>query len=189
MEYTMISSEKVMKAAIDQVQKLVSMQGNPTQAVLFAYIAGIIDGEGTIRLQKTKPKVNWNYAYYLQMSCGMVTKEIPDLLCSALGGSVREERVAERRSIWRWSLTGRFQIYAALKILQPLLRVKREHAKVAMEFCEKWKNPVRNYQMWIVDNQQIQWREEMYQKMRELNAVGAGATTKRVGTRECEAIV
>jgi len=32
------------------------MQGNPRQATL-AYIAGIIDGEGTIRIHKSKPYI------------------------------------------------------------------------------------------------------------------------------------
>jgi hypothetical protein len=190
MEYKLLSvSEQRIKDILHYLDELVAMQGNPTQAALFAYIAGIIDGEGTIRISKSKIKSNWNFTYNAMMSCGMVTKEIPVLLYSTLGGSYREERVVGKRSIWRWNLNGRFQIYAALTILKPYLIVKKRQAELALEFCEKWKNPKRNHHLWVVDTQQLQWREDSYFKMLELNAVGAGATTKRVGTRECEAIV
>jgi hypothetical protein len=186
MEYEITGSKKLIKNSIDALDKLVSIYGNPSQAVLFSYIAGIIDGEGSIRLQKNKLKENWNYSYHLQLCCGMVTKEIPDLLCATLGGTVREERVVDSRSIWRWTLTGRYQIYAVLKILQPFLRVKKEHAKVAMEFCEKWKNPKRNHRLWVVDNQQISMREDAYQKIHKLNAVGKQA--QRLNELACESM-
>jgi hypothetical protein len=184
-------TEKKLEDIICQLNTLVSMQDNPTQAVLLPYIAGIIDGEGTIRISKTKIKAHWNTSYYSQMSCGMSVREVPELLCKILGGSVREERVANVnwKTIWRWTLTGRVQIYAALKIIQPYLIVKRQQAQLAISFCEGWVSPKRVYHMWVIDPEQLRWREDMYWKMRELNATGAGATTKRVGSRETEAIV
>jgi hypothetical protein len=184
-------SEKKLGEIIRQLNDLVSMQDNPTQAVLFPYIAGIIDGEGTLRINEVKIKAHWNTSYHPLMSCGMTVREVPELLCKILGGSVREERVANVnwKSVWRWTLTGRLQIYSALKIIQPFLIVKREQAKVLISFCEGWVSPKRVYHMWVVDPEQLRWREDMYWKMRELNATGAGATTKRVGSREAEAIV
>jgi len=184
-----MTSEQNIKIAIERIDALVVMHDNPSQAVLFAYLAGIIDGEGTIRINRIRIKSHWNYTYNVVVSVGMVSKEIPFLLRDTFGGAVREERVADRRSIWRWGLNGRLQIYAALKILGIYLRVKKEHADLAIEFCEKFKNPRRHHFLWIVDDQQLRWREETYQKMRKLNAVGAGATTERVGVREGEATV
>ena len=172
-----------------QTATILAMQGNPRQAVLLAYIAGIMDGEGTIRLQKNKVKANWNFTYHAQLSMGMVTEEIPNLLKETLGGNVREERVLNRRSIWRWTLTGRFQIIAILEALLPYLRVKKPQAELALEFCRNWKNATRHHHVWLVDEKEIQRREDAYQAMRKLNVVGAAATTKRVGTREGEAIV
>ena len=48
-----------------------SVQGNPRQAAL-CYIAGIIDGEGTIRIHKAKPYLknkNKNYTYFAKKRC------------------------------------------------------------------------------------------------------------------------
>jgi len=192
MEYKMKTlSEKKLEDIICQLNTLVSMQDNPTQAVLFPYVAGIIDGEGTLRINKVKIKAHWNTSYHPLMSCGMTVREVPELLCKILGGSVREERVANKnwKSIWRWTLTGRLQIYAALKIIQPFLIVKKQQAQVLISFCEGWVSPKRIYHMWVVDPKQLQWREDTYRKMRELNADEAGAETKQVGSRENEAIV
>jgi len=192
MEHKMTNiTEMQTKNILNQLEKLVSMQDNPTQAVLMPYIAGIIDGEGTLRINEVRVKAHWNMSYHPLMSCGMTVREVPELLCKILGGSVREERVANRKwkPIWRWTLTGRIQIYAALKIIQPFLIVKKQQAQVLTSFCEGWVSPKRVYHMWVVDPKQLQWREEMYLKMRELNAVGAGATTKRDSSREAEAIV
>lgn len=172
-----------------KTQAILAMQGNPRQATLLAYIAGIMDGEGTIRINKGKGKANWNYSYHTQLSVGMIDPQIPYLFKDVLGGNVREECVPDRRSIWRWALTGRFQITAVLVALLPYLRVKKAQALLALQFCREWKNPKRHHRTWINDAQELQRREDAYQEMRKLNAVGAAATTKRVGTREGEAIV
>lgn len=177
MEHKIFASEKVIKEALRRVDELCSMQDNPSQAVLFAYLAGIIDGEGTIRINKMRPKgkEHWNYQYHLQMSCGMVNKEIIELLQKFFGGGVHQERVAGYRPMWRWTLTGRLQTYAILKLIRIYLIAKREHADLAIEFCDRWQNPKRHYHIWIVDPQQISWREEAYLRMRKLNAVGEQA--------------
>ena len=180
----------------EKTEAILAMQGNPTQAALLGYIAGIIDGEGTISIYRTKPKPHWNFTYSARMSMGMVGREVPDLLKDVIGGNVREERVPERRSIWRWELTGRFQMLAVLRTLLPFLRVKKEQAELAIIFCENWVNPRRTHREWIVDAQELQRREDAFQEMRKLNAVGAeklhaeaGATTNRLGAREGEVIV
>jgi hypothetical protein len=191
MEHKYYNTEEQIRELTNRIDNLCSMHDNPSQAVLIAYLAGIIDGEGTIRINKVKAKKNWNYSYYLQMSCGMTCKEVPELLKKIFGGNVREERVADGyRSIWRWALTGRFQIYVVLKLLKTYLIVKKEQVAVALDFCEKWKNPVRHHHVWLIDNQQISLREDMYWKMRKLNAVGKQAQRlNESGIREDEAIV
>ena len=167
------------------------VHGNPRQAALWAYIAGIIDGEGSIRINKAMKPYNGmkNPSYNAQINIGMVNKEIPDLLKETFNGqgNVREERVSGMRSIWRYSLTGRSKMIAVLNNLLPYLIIKKEHAKTVIDFCKNWETPrVRQYG---IDPQELQRREDAFQKMRKLNAVGAAATTKRFSTREGEAIV
>lgn len=166
-----------------------SVQGNPRQATL-CYIAGIIDGEGTIRIHKSKPyfkNKHKNCSYSAGIGVGMVEKIIPELLKESFGGSVQEECVPERRSIWRWQVSGRMSVYKILEELVPYLIVKREQALAVMEFCRDWHTPFSRQQG--LSGQELQRREDAYQYLRKLNAVGAAATTKRVNIREDEAIV
>lgn len=158
------------------------VQGNPRQAVLYAYLAGIIDGEGTIRIDKTdySQKRMRSPQYLAQICIGMNDKQVLDLLKETFGGgNVREERVPDRRSVWRWAATGRFRVPPILRMLLPYLKTKRRHAEIVIDFCENWVRPYvsRNG----VDPQELQRREEAYLKVRKLNAVGAAATTERVG--------
>jgi len=166
-----------------------SMQGNPRQATL-AYIAGIIDGEGTIRIHKSKPYIknkHKNCSYAAGISIGMVEKRIPILLQEVFGGSVFEECVPEKRSIWRWQVSGRLSVYKILEELAPYLILKQEHAYTVMEFCEDWHTPFSRQQG--LSSWELQRREDAYQRLRKLNAVGAAATTKQESTREGEVIV
>lgn len=57
-------------------------QDNQREAILFAYLAGILDGEGTIRISRTKVNKhpNWNLRYCGAVGVGMVNKEIIKLL-------------------------------------------------------------------------------------------------------------
>jgi hypothetical protein len=186
MEQTVIKIEDARKNRKNYVY---SMQGNPRQATL-AYIAGIIDGEGTIRIHKSKPyKKNKqkNCSYAAGIGVGMVEKRIPSLLQEVFGGGLQEECVPGRRSIWRWQVSGRLSVYKILEELAPYLILKQEHAYAVMEFCEEWHTPFSRQQG--LSSLELQRREDAYQKLRKLNAVGAAATTKQESTREGEVIV
>jgi len=117
----------------------------------------------------------------------MVEKVIPELLKESFGGSLSEECVPDRRSIWRWQVSGRMSVYKILEELVPYLIVKREQAIVVMEFCKDWHTPFSRQQG--LSAEELQRREDAYQKLRKLNAVGAAATTKRDDTGDGEVIV
>jgi len=169
-------------------------QGNQRQAVLLSYMAGIIDGEGCIRLGKCSGKktmestrsITPKYVAYIQL--GMVEKVIPDLFCSTFGGSVREERVPGHRSMWRWAITSRPQVTKVLKTIMPYLIIKKKHAETIIKFCDGFVKTSRYTEPTLLA-QETQRREDAYRTMRKFNAVGAAAETNRENTREGEVIV
>ena len=174
------------------------MQGNQRQAVLWAYLAGLIDGEGSFVIQKTnvekiaKSSRSKTPKYLAYFCIGMVDKEPLDLIRDTIGmGKVYEERVPDRRSIWRIRFAGRLTLIPFVEQLLPYLRVKKERAELILDFCKNWETPGKKEHGYraCVSDQELQRREEAYLKMRKLNAVGAAATTKSKSTRECEAIV
>lgn len=167
-------------------------QGNQRQAVLYAYIAGILDGEGSfVIIKSTRPvksKMMKSPVYSGGLSLGMVDKEVVDLVSEVIGsGKVYEERVPERRSIWRVRAVGRKAILPFLYKIKDYLMVKKEHCYHLINFLECWETPY--VRMLGVSKQELQRREDAYQMMRKLNAVGAAATTKPLSTGDGEVIV
>lgn len=157
------------------------MYGNQKQAVLYAYIAGILDGEGSFMICKVNKtaacKGMVSPQYMGGISLGMVDKSCVDLVSKTIGfGKVYEERVPDRRSIWRIRAYGRQSVLPFLYLIKDYLLVKKEHCELLIEFLENWKTPKARGQR--VDPEELQRREDAYLKMRKLNAVGAAATTK-----------
>lgn len=173
------------------------MYGNQRQAVLWAYLAGLIDGEGSFVIQKTsvekiaKSSRSKTPKYLAYFCIGMVDKEPLDLIKDTIGmGKVYEERVPNRRSIWRIRFAGRITLMPFIRQLLPYLIVKKKQAELLLNFCENWVTPDNEGgKRKLVSDEELQRREEAYLKMRKLNAVGAAATTKSKSIREDEAIV
>lgn len=168
--------------------------GNPREAALLGYLAGIIDGEGTIRIQRIKSGKSFvaskrrNPWYYAQVSIGMTDIRPLVLLREFTGkGEIRNERVPSRKLIYRWVLGGRFDIIKFLNTLLPYLIVKRQQAEIVLDLLEHWEMPWNKKTG--TSESEIQRREDAYSKVRKLNAVGAPATTERVDSREAKATV
>mgnify|MGYP001561094373 CR=1 FL=1 len=147
-------------------------QDNQREAVFLSYLAGIIDGEGTIRIGSSKPtnKINWNTIYYAAISVGMTNRKIIEMFVKKFGSKIREEKcVANRKKMYRWGTSGNFVVPTILKQLLPYLVVKKEQAELVIKYCSKVKTTGfrRNKKLPI---NQLLWREDFYQKMKKLNS-------------------
>jgi hypothetical protein len=165
--------------------EVITLKNNPydnqREAVRIAYMAGIIDGEGTIGITKVTPKRYTNPRYTARIHFANVNKDVVDLFASVFGGSVREERVPNRQLIYRWYRVGNPITKEILLQLQPYLIIKKRQADTVMEFLNivNAKGFQRNQGVPI---EELQRREDFFQKVKELNAVGAPATTNRRDT-------
>ena len=166
--------------------------GNPKQAVLLSYCAGIIDGEGCIRISRNRKERLPNAKcdrFYGCIMVGMTEKKIPELLKVVIGGTSITERVRgeNRQKVYRWSCTGKYKVKEILDKIYPYLFLKRKQAELVLELINNWETPYSRRQG--VSIHELQRREELYRKVRKLNAVGAAATTERKSIREDEATV
>jgi len=166
-------------------------QDNQREAILFSYLAGIIDGEGTIRIGANNPPAKWpnrNIVYYASIGLGMTDKAVIELFAKKFGGNLRKECVPNRKIVYRWGTCGSKVVPEIIKRLLPYLIVKKKQAELVIKFCEERKTTGfrRNKKLPISE---LQRREEFYWKVKKLNAVGAPATTKQEDTREGEAMV
>jgi hypothetical protein len=174
------------------------MHGNQRQAVLWAYLAGLIDGEGSFVIMKTsvekiaKSSRSKSPKYLAYFCIGMVDKAPLDLIQETINaGKVYEERVPDRRSMWRIRFAGRLKLMPFIENLLPYLIVKKKQAEVVLDFCKNWVTPGKKEHGYrdCVSDQELQRREDAYLKIRKLNAVGAAATTESRSYREVEATV
>lgn len=117
-------------------------QDNQREAVYLSYLAGIMDGEGTIRIGSAKPngKSKQNIKYYSAVSVGNTNKEVLEMFVNKFGSKVREDkRVPNRKRMYRWGTSGNITVPKILKQLLPYLVIKKEQAKIVIEFAEGYK--------------------------------------------------
>lgn len=104
---------------------------------VYAYIAGLIDGEGCISIRRCK---QGKYVYYKPMiEVGMVSREPIELLEKTFGNSVWYEIApsGKRRLIChKWRVTGS-KCLPIFQAIMPYLLVKRKQAFIAMSLIER----------------------------------------------------
>lgn len=169
------------------------MQGNQRQALRIAYCAGLIDGEGSICITKTKPQQARTAPLHAPMiRVGMVEREAMEFLQSTFDcGYIYDEGVRKDRPtnqfIYRWRITNRDDVVKVIDMILPYLLVKKRQALLVKEMCLGWVlAPSKKHG---TPPEEIQRRQDYYEKCKVLNAVGAAATTKPKDTCEGEAIV
>ena len=154
------------------------MQGN-SKEVEYAYLAGIIDGEGAIFITRDLFKTK-NPVYRAEIRVGMIDEKPIKRLHVAFGGTaLLEKSYHHKRPMWRWLGSNREVLKFCLTTLLPYLDVKKEQAKLVLEFNERF--PRRNGH-WAIPGQ-IEEKERYWIRIRELNGIAMPATTERTGKR------
>jgi len=158
------------------------------KAIKLGYIAGIIDGEGSIMLVGARHKsfmeqYNRRYpSYYPTLRVGMIEREPLDLLVEMTGkGRVSlEKSYHHKRPMHRWTVFRKKDVYEVLKMIEPHLIVKCKQAQLLIEFMDN--NPVCHISRPIT--QEISdMRKKYWIEMRTLNGIASPATTEPLGKR------
>lgn len=148
---------------------------NQREAVLVGYLAGVFDGEGTVGITRWIPRDNpaKSPRYTGRITLGMCVKEIVEMFQQRYGGSLRVERVPNRRPVYRWALVGNKIVLPFLEEMTPYLIEKQERAILLKEYTENVsdKRPVSETgRVLRLGEEELAKREDFYQKMKELNA-------------------
>lgn len=161
------------------------------EEVKLAYIAGILDGEGSIMIQRQTSKsfmeqraksgcFHPHYAPAIRI--GMLEKAALDFIVEATGiGYVYQEKpYHHKRPIYRWVIRSKEEITEFLTLILPYLIVKKQQALLCLRFVSEWVsfNGAR-----ITPEVQAM-REIAWAEMRKLNGiVTSPATTEPRGKR------
>lgn len=157
------------------------MTDSPNQ---FAYIAGFIDGEGSIMIRKSKPSNGRvNYAYSARVGVKN-TKEAPlKLLKEVFGGHYHKDKVVYQSKSAGWVSWNPVYAYNAehkialliIKKLAPYLLIKKQQAILAI----KLEGRQGDYRSWTDtkygrrrSNWYLSEAEKIYQDVKKLNARG-----------------
>jgi len=173
------------------------MQDNQRQELQYAYLAGLVDGEGCLRITRDlSPGIKKQGYASPRYGCGitlhMVTREPLDFFASVFPDGylvyegVREDRPRQRPT-YCWRCHNRFAVENLIGKIYKYLLVKKNQADLLLEYCRGYK---RCQTLKGKDHSdELQRREELYLKMKKLNAVGPAATTNPRSIREYEVIV
>ena len=130
-----------------------------TQKEKYAYIAGIIDGEGCINIHSQNGGHNWT----LRVCVDMQSKKIIDTLVGIFGGHYSlVNKVTARFAIYYWYLCGS-KAYKMLKKIKPYLTEKKAQADMAIKFFIHQKN----YGVRLLTEQEVKERERYKTYLRE----------------------
>ncbi len=138
------------------------------------YVAGFIDGEGCIRIDKYKPAKRSTH-YKLQVIVVNTNLEILLLLKEDFSGYIHKH-THKGHVAYYWSLYGEAAT-TFIKKVKPYLVIKRTQAELALEFQAKKTvgKPAPNRKL---SKEELELRDAFYQRMKELNARKPVTTTK-----------
>lgn len=166
-------------------------QGNQMEAEKLAYIAGILDGEGSIMIMRQASEsfmkqraqrgcFDPHYAPCIRI--GMLERVALDLIVDTtkIGKVYEEKSYHHKKPMFRWMSRAKEDCLKFLQLVSPYLIVKKKQADLCMKFMNEWVslNGVR------LTPEVRAMREKAWMEMRKLNGViSVPATTNPRGRR------
>jgi hypothetical protein len=170
------------------------MQDNQSQTH-WAYIAGIMDADGCFMIsrhhRKTLKRVarllnveRWSATYMANVKVCMIEPEAVRFIQNVSGiGKITLDGARSSRPnskpIYHWLERDKAKIIPFLEQVIPFLKVKKNRAQHLLDYCKTVKDCGKPY--YGLSKEELNYREESYQKMREFNGNKVGATTKPLG--------
>jgi len=117
---------------------------NQREDVEIAYIAGLIDGEGCIRMQKQYDRKDWSPKYTPSINFTNTNRESVELISEFFGGTKIFEHYSGddgfngNKVCYRTQISGKNLVMNILKKLIPYLRIKKREAELIVEYVENF---------------------------------------------------
>ena len=144
-----------------------------------AYLAGILDGEGCLRISRSAPrrdrKTPQSPRHAALVFVGNTSLPLVTHLRSTYGGSITRRRATTRhREFYVWQLTTKALMLEILRTARPYLLVKREQADLLIQFITEFRSFKGLHR---VDPEELERRERIYQAVKALNHLSRGRLT------------
>jgi hypothetical protein len=149
----------------------------PVEPTTLAYLAGVVDADGSISVRKSTYKMRVTGdakqpVYFARVKVGQVEPQAVDLLKATFGGTVFQSAAHSRngRPFHLWEIHSN-KAAVALQAMLPYLRIKRAQAENAIRCAEVIGAARSRFGPRPVEASAD--LEECYQESRRLNRVGA----------------
>lgn len=138
---------------------------NLPEETMIAYLAGIIDGEGSIGIEHLKPTYNRTKDYYVcRLTVINTNEDIMKLLVQYFKGNYDKRKdIPGRKPCFRWHVFGD-NLQWALAQLEPYILIKSKQLNVVM----KYRDTVGKTG-WNVSDEVLQERRNLWLECKELN--------------------
>lgn len=150
-----------------------------TRTERICYLAGIVDGEGSIDVSVAKVEgTRKTPSHRVRLKVSMCENESIELLEHCFGGlaKLRHRKNPKHKPIWEWCIRS-LNARAALVELFPYLLIKKEQAKIAIGlsgrlasrkyYPQKGEKGIKR-----TPNEEIKIRTQLANRLKELNAKG-----------------
>ena len=169
------------------------MQDNQSQTQ-WIYAAAIMDSDGCFMISRYKRGSRYDYLPNVKVS--MINDGSINYIHTKTGlGYIHIIGTRKSRPnslpIYEWRITRKNDLITFINGIMPYLQNKKARAEHLLSFCEKGnyaeKKDAKCYRL---SKEELDYREQAYQKMRELNANKVGATTKSLGPEKaCDSLI
>jgi len=159
----------------------------------WAYIAGVMDSDGTFMITRHKRKTTrknhphtvdqWSWTYLPAIKVSQVEPEAINFLAEFTGQKTIYLHGASpsrptRRPIYSWGIRKRSNLIPFLEGVIPYLRIKKNRALFLLKYCKHVIECPNPYRYFGLSKEELDFREDSYQKMRKLNENKVAAETK-----------
>jgi hypothetical protein len=139
------------------------------------WLAGIIDGEGTITISPRKRTdrkcriYGWQMRVKVSNNDPRIITKVADLMQQINGhkGHMREKRMNRCRKHYYWEVAA-LKALAFLKFIKPFLVSKQQQAKIAIEFQERMSASIGLVHRTLT-SEEVEVRQKLHQQIKFLN--------------------
>lgn len=162
------------------LNKGIIMQDDQRQAP-WIYAAAIMDSDGCFMISRYKRGHRYDYLPNIKIS--MVQDGSVNYIKESTGlGYINIVGIRKSRPnslpIFEWRITKRDNVMQFLEGIMPYLRNKKERAEHLLSYCKNIGHKEYGQRHIRMTDQELEYREQSYQRMRKLNDIKAAATTK-----------
>lgn len=169
------------------------MQDNQRQTQHWIYAAAIMDSDGCFMISKYRRKTGNYYLPSVKIamikdgSINYIQKETKLGRVSIAG--TRPSR-PNSKPLFEWTITNQPDLMVFLRGVMPYLQNKKDRAEHLLRYCENREYRFYGSRYKRLSDRELHYREESYQKMRELNGTKVAATTKSSGPEKvCDSLI